>query len=81
MEETLQPMTSPSHNSEQHQAGSWGERVGWLAASSLKGGGAEGGCCITPLYSSSLSQTFSLNTSFLSLDDIISMLRQTSSEL
>lgn len=73
-------MTSPSHNSEQQQAGSWGEGAGWLAASSLKGGGAEGGCCITPLCSS-FSQTFFLSTSFLSLDDIISMPRPTSSEL
>lgn len=81
MKKTLQPMTSPSHNSKQQQACSWGKRVGWLAASSLKGGGAEGGCCTTPLYSSSLLQTFSVNTSFLSLNDIISMARQTSSVL
>lgn len=36
--------------------------MGWLAASSPKGGGAEGGCCITPLYSSSLARRLSLLT-------------------
>lgn len=89
MWETLQPMTSPPHNSGQRQAGRQAavesRRDGWARLWWRSGGWRE--ACMTITEHCILSLVFPLLTyslsprSFLSVDDVISLLSQTSSEL
>lgn len=88
-------MTSPPHNSGQQQAGIWVEQEGWLARLWWRGGGwtlrglhdyNRALHCIQCILSLSplslfLTDFLSFTSSFFSVDDVISMLSQTSSEL